>query len=70
MYNELESLLPNPFMYIPTTTLLKLKKECSDIKDFLALFNNYHEGVKVNPTIVFDEAGFSWDNYKLNNIEG
>jgi hypothetical protein len=67
MYNELESLLPNPFMYIPTTTLIKLKKECDDIKDFLALFNNYYKGVKVDPTIVFDEIGFSWDNYKLNN---
>ena len=38
MYNELESLLPNPFMYIPTTTLLKLRKECSvDIKEFCAI---------------------------------
>ncbi len=67
MYNELDSLLPNPFMYIPTTTLLKLKTECSDIKNFLTFFNNYYKDVKVDPTIVFDEAGFSWDNYKLNN---
>lgn len=71
MYNELESLLPNPFMYIPTTTLLKLKTECSDIKNFHTLFNNYYKGVKIDPTIVFDEIGFSWDNYKLiNNMKG
>ena len=67
MYNELESLPSNPFMFIPTTTLLKLKKECSDIKNFRTFFNNYYKGVKVDPTIVFDEAGFSWDNFILNN---
>ncbi|MCP6718624.1 MAG: hypothetical protein KJI71_00145 [Patescibacteria group bacterium] len=67
MYSELESLLPNPFMYIPTTTLLKLKTECSDIYNFLTFFNNYYKDVTVDPTIVFDEVGFSWDNYKLNN---
>jgi len=65
MYNELESLLPNPFMYIPTTTLLKLKNECVDIGNFRNLFNNYYKGVIVDPKIVFDEAGFSWDNFKL-----
>ena len=66
MYNELESLLPNPFMYIPTITLLKLKTECRDINNFLTFFNNYYKDVKVDPTIVFEEVGFSWDNYKLN----
>jgi len=66
MYNELESLPPNPFMFIPTTTLLKLKTECDDIKNFRTFFNNYYKGVKIDPKIVFDEAGFSWDNYKLN----
>ncbi len=67
MYNKLESLLPNPFMYIPTTTLIKLRKESHDLEDFLASFNNYYKGVIVDPTIIFDEIGFSWDNYKLNN---
>jgi hypothetical protein len=67
IYNELESLPSNPFMFIPTTTLLKLKKECNDIKNFLNFFNNYYKGLKVDPTIVFKEAGFSWENYKLNN---
>lgn len=67
MYNDLESLPPNPFMFIPTTTLLKLKTECSDIENFRTFFNNYYKGLKVDPTIVFDEVGFSWDSYKLNN---
>ncbi|MBA7574991.1 hypothetical protein ES708_16807 [subsurface metagenome] len=68
MYNELDSLLPNPFMYIPTTTLIKLREESrNSLKYFLASFNNYYKGVIVDPTIIFDEIGFSWDNYKLNN---
>ncbi len=67
LYNELESLLPNPFMYIPTTTLLKLKSECGDINNFLTFFNNYYKDVNIDPAIVFDEAGFSWENYKLHN---
>ncbi len=71
MYNELESLLPNPFIYIPTTTLLKLKTECNDIKNFRTFFNNYYRDVQVDPIIVFDEVNFSWENYKLtNNLKG
>jgi len=67
MYNDLESLLPNPFMYIPTTSLLKLKEECDHIDHFLTMINNYYKGVIVAPTINFNEAGYSRDNYKANN---
>jgi len=58
-YHELQDLLPNPFMILPTANFYNLKdKKKGNINNIKSFWNNFYKSINMEGDLVFKKHGF------------